>query len=463
MSLIVIKIDSVDVSNYVVSCDNIPIYQRNRTGECVADSVNISVSYKYTTAIELNDVVEVTIDGAASFLGYVKSVNDNDSNKTYDLEVANYLLKLADFTTQSTSWLNKIYLVTDYSDKQDFLPAAVNTGTATITITSHGFADEAVVMLTSTGVLPDGINANQQYFVDRLGADDFQLTLDRLTPIAITTQGTGTHSITSDVDLNSYCRYDNEEFPNASISWILKKAFENAGMVLSTTSIDSDYVYTKVISLTTYNYTLGEVLLDTRMMRCINFPYASSTTSPEDAGNQFSAFELLKWICQIFRLSIRFTGTTASKQFSLFYNTATDYNVADNYVYSKSTEDLDNTLDSVFGTEYFADRQYYGGGSDTTLTAGESIECNNPSVEYSYPTNLKILLREKTGTPADGNIEVGEYMDIRDSASQFVDANEKDWTILTVETDIQSTLRAVKEVWLNVANKTFKIVEMDLL
>lgn len=79
---------------------------------------------------------------------------------------------------------------------QTFVPADVNTGTNTITMTGHVFVDGQGVVLTSTGTLPAGLASNTQYYIVNAAANTFQLSLTiNGTPIDITTQGTGTHTI----------------------------------------------------------------------------------------------------------------------------------------------------------------------------------------------------------------------------------------------------------------------------
>jgi hypothetical protein len=77
-----------------------------------------------------------------------------------------------------------------------FTPSEVNTGTSTITIASHGYTDGTPMMLYSSGVLPSPLTNGTFYFIVNATTNTFQLsTLYNGSPITITTQGTGLHTI----------------------------------------------------------------------------------------------------------------------------------------------------------------------------------------------------------------------------------------------------------------------------
>lgn len=85
---------------------------------------------------------------------------------------------------------------------QDFIPADVDTATDAITITAHGFVTgDGPYQVSSTGTLPGGLAVSTDYFAIVVDADIFQLASNRTnalagTAIDITSQGTGTHTIT---------------------------------------------------------------------------------------------------------------------------------------------------------------------------------------------------------------------------------------------------------------------------
>lgn len=77
-----------------------------------------------------------------------------------------------------------------------FTSADVNTGTETITITSHGFVNGNKVRFISSGTLPGGLSANIDYFIINTTVNTFQIsaTLGG-SAINLTSGGTGTHTV----------------------------------------------------------------------------------------------------------------------------------------------------------------------------------------------------------------------------------------------------------------------------
>jgi hypothetical protein len=78
-----------------------------------------------------------------------------------------------------------------------FLPGDVDTTLHTITHPNHGLTDGMSVLFNSTGVLPLGLSANTTYYIVSATATTFKVSLMLSGPeVAITSQGTGLHSIT---------------------------------------------------------------------------------------------------------------------------------------------------------------------------------------------------------------------------------------------------------------------------
>lgn len=77
-----------------------------------------------------------------------------------------------------------------------FAPADVNTGTETITITSHGFINGQKVRFVSSGTLPVGLTANIDVFIIGATTNTFQVSATLAgSAINLTSQGTGTHTV----------------------------------------------------------------------------------------------------------------------------------------------------------------------------------------------------------------------------------------------------------------------------
>lgn len=91
------------------------------------------------------------------------------------------------------------------SRAQTFLPADVATGTGgTITITNHGFQNGQSVQFSSTGTLPTGITADIEYLVQNATPNKFSLTNILGTVVTISTQGTGTHTVTQRIFADAF-------------------------------------------------------------------------------------------------------------------------------------------------------------------------------------------------------------------------------------------------------------------
>ena len=95
------------------------------------------------------------------------------------------------------------YIKDDFSANtpQSCAYTAVNTSTEKITLTAHGFANAHSVRISSSGTIPGGLSAGTTYYVIRVDADTIQLATSLAnvyagTAINITSQGSGTHTIT---------------------------------------------------------------------------------------------------------------------------------------------------------------------------------------------------------------------------------------------------------------------------
>ena len=97
------------------------------------------------------------------------------------------------------------------SDKS-FAPTDVNTATEEITITGHGFNRSGVpVRFSTTGTLPSPLAVDTDFFVIFVDANTIKVASTRANAIAgtaidLTTQGTGTHTITQRLDPDASSR-----------------------------------------------------------------------------------------------------------------------------------------------------------------------------------------------------------------------------------------------------------------
>ena len=92
------------------------------------------------------------------------------------------------------------YLLVDYGNETATIDAGftqvsftANAGTDVCTANSHPFSDDQQVSLYSTGTLPAGLSSVDSYFIINATLNTFQLSLDGVNPVNITTTGTGVH------------------------------------------------------------------------------------------------------------------------------------------------------------------------------------------------------------------------------------------------------------------------------
>lgn len=79
-----------------------------------------------------------------------------------------------------------------------FAPTDVNISTEFITLNAHGYAASQVVVFSSSGTLPGGLTANTVYYIKAPTTNTFQVsTTPGGSAVNLTTQGTGTHTVTN--------------------------------------------------------------------------------------------------------------------------------------------------------------------------------------------------------------------------------------------------------------------------
>jgi hypothetical protein len=93
-----------DVSNYVIDCSPIPIFQRNKNGEPSFDGFDFEVSENYNnTRLEGCTKVRFDIDGTVKFVGTVYSRQKDYKNRSYKFEILSELALLDNyFVDQAT-------------------------------------------------------------------------------------------------------------------------------------------------------------------------------------------------------------------------------------------------------------------------------------------------------------------------------------------------------------------------
>lgn len=171
---------------------------------CVAHGFNTGDSVKLTTTGSLPGNLQLLTEY------YIIKINVD----TFYLATNHYLATIGthiDIITNNGSGTHSIYVYGSgmgwtlidnfaYNTDKTFAPTDVNVASNVITITNHGFSQLHYVQFSSTGTLPGGINAGQQYYVKPLDVNTLQVfgTLQgaiQSSVLDITSQGTGTHTI----------------------------------------------------------------------------------------------------------------------------------------------------------------------------------------------------------------------------------------------------------------------------
>jgi hypothetical protein len=125
-------------------------------------------------------------------------------------------------TSQAQVWVQAHNYLHQY-DPQAFAPSGVNTGTGVITYTPAGIPpiNAWQVQFSTTGTLPGGLAASTNYYVDTLTSGTFSVYNDSgLTePVTLTSQGTGTHTMTPQLSYsNNHHQHFSVEVTDSTLS-----------------------------------------------------------------------------------------------------------------------------------------------------------------------------------------------------------------------------------------------------
>jgi hypothetical protein len=460
--VIQIKINDIDVSDYVISCENIPVIYRNRNWEPVAKGFGFNVTQKYTTTINADETVEVLIDNVGVYLGFVESIKNNDDDREINIKVNHYLNKLYNFKIKKSDLYNGIVLCGDFTGAKTFAPSDVDTGNDLINCVAHGVPIGAASpgQFNTTGTLPAPLLRNHIYYLVRINDDQFDV---QFTPsgsaLDLTTQGTGTHSFTQTLDLNKYIDYDNENSPNTAIWWVLSNMFILCGMTLDTSNIDATVLYSENIGGTDYDFTFDDFVVDVNMLFALNQVDAKVAYTDSEVGNFITFQDFVFKILGIFGFAIKYNGNTSNKQFSLYPYSNTPETINDDFRY-KYTDQIEYGITGIYGYENWAARTAYQSSSSTILDE----QANYSSGDYEdnqipWWTNLKIYFRKQSGTPDDGDIETTTYYTLEKASTNQINAFSGDYLIEEVKTIIGFDTATVKENYLDIQNRNSIIVQ----
>lgn len=109
------------------------------------------------------------------------------------------------FPNFSKVWA-QAHLYLHYYNTYTFAPSVVNTSNSQINIPAYGYAvDGWQVQFSSTGTLPAPLVAATNYYVKKVDNDHFTVYTDSglTSQVTLTTQGSGTHTVTPNLDYNN--------------------------------------------------------------------------------------------------------------------------------------------------------------------------------------------------------------------------------------------------------------------
>lgn len=326
-----IRVNNVSVKSYLNQCSNIPIVFRNRDWKPVFDGFSFQVDEAVTNPPLKNQSVIVYGDSDSHYLGYIEKLNYNDKTFRYEVEVTNELMKLDKHRLRYSELHDYLNDTADFTGAKTF---TVNTSTDRFLCTGHGLSEGDVIQVKSTGTLPAPLESKVYYWIRVDDANTVRLYKDHSdyvtgTPVInFTDTGSGTHTFAF-ADWNKYAgafsynaTYGHTSVNAcASLSWIVKKMFQIAGLALDTSLVDGIILHKFTIDSVEYDWTWNEIYLDENMMFCLNQNKAINPYVIDDDTDYIdSQITFLEFIQDIFGkigFNAKFIGTTSTKTYLL--------------------------------------------------------------------------------------------------------------------------------------------------
>lgn len=193
--------------------DNGVVFFPNKTFKT---SGTLTAAYNNHTWLMYGATIWADFDGIAVRFGSFDASHENNSVYGGSI-VRTDSLNSTDWTEGNIGWqwLNISryqhldYYIRGFEIGQQLLGEGQDSGTTTISIaspavvskTAHGLNDDDIVYFTTTGALPTGVSADVAYYVEKIDANTFNISLTSSTSmtgfVPITTTGTqsGTHTL----------------------------------------------------------------------------------------------------------------------------------------------------------------------------------------------------------------------------------------------------------------------------
>lgn len=143
----------------------------------------------------------------------------------------NQAVRVADeITTETASKAVELMFISEYAihadwtinsfSAQNFVDGDVTVATDTVNISSHGFTEDLVVQLTTTGTLPAGLSTGTDYRINVVDADNIRFKNASTGAIITITgaSGGGTHTVTAEALANASLKLQGSNAPGV-LTW----------------------------------------------------------------------------------------------------------------------------------------------------------------------------------------------------------------------------------------------------
>jgi hypothetical protein len=408
-------VNGSNVNSHFKQLEDVPIVMRNRDWTPVFDGFKFGLGSKVPSVPQKNHLVLVAVDSDNHFLGYIDRLPFVNSEKLYEFEVKNFLMKLEKYRIRWDTLHSLLNNTADFTGAKSF---TVDTSTDRLLCTGHGLNDGDVIQVKSTGTLPTPLEENTYYWIRIYDGDIARLYSDHGdwlsgTPVInFTDTGSGTHTFA----LADYEKYIGARDPfnvnsAATLKWITENIFALIGVVLDTSLVD-DIIFHKFTIGSEYTWKWNEIYLDENMMYCLNQNVAihhDYLDNTEYLDNQITCLQFIQDLFGKLGFAIKFIGDATTKTYLLIpqardVDGVIEPDAEDYFVVSDSDKinPIDDTLiDDEGGWTH--SRNFRTNKADyvsvTPLDLEEytgKVRTNAGRTQINWWNNLRFYLKDKT-------------------------------------------------------------------
>lgn len=410
-----------NVDSYFKQLEDIPIVIRNRDWTPSFDGFKFALSSKVPSVPQKNNLVLVATDSDNHFLGYIDRLPFVNSEKLYEFEVKNFLMKLEKYRVKWSTLHSYLNDTADFTGAKTFTVDTVNNE---IDCTGHGLNDGDVIQVKSTVTLPTPLVIKTYYWVRSLTADSFKIFTiladysGNTNQVDFTDAGSGIHTFA----LVDWTKYQGalEQFgaenvnSAASLKWIVQCMFQIIGASLDTSLVD-DIILHKFTIGSEYEWHWDEIYLDENMLFCLNQNVAINPSETDDGPDYIdSQITFLEFIRDLFGklgFAIKFIGNATTKTYLLIPQSRDADGVIqpddeDNFVVTNS--DKMNTIDDTIiddnggwthSRSFHDTRTYYAETTPQEIAEYTGkIRTNAGRTQINWWNNLRFYLHDFTKT-----------------------------------------------------------------